>query len=186
MFPQPAAAAPLDPLALTDQPQGTGRQGTETSDCASSDPIDPTHPEFPDPATARIGLGLALAQDKKVIAVDGDGSVLMNFGTLPTIANNPAPNFILLIIDNGSYGSTGDQTTYTGMKTSLADVARACGCDNVVECSAEDTKDAVVKALAGEQMTLIISKCESGNIKVPVIEMDPVVIKDRFMKAVNA
>jgi sulfopyruvate decarboxylase subunit beta len=72
------------------------------------------------------------------------------------------------------------------MKTSLADVARACGCDNVVECSAEDTKDAVVKALAGEQMTLIISKCESGNIKVPVIEMDPVVIKDRFMKAVNA
>ena len=133
-----------------------------------------------------IGLGLALAQDKKVIAVDGDGSVLMNFGTLPTIANNPAPNFILLIIDNGSYGSTGDQITYTGMKTSLAEVARACGCDNVVECSAEDTKDAVVTALAGDQMTLIISKCESGNIKVPVIEMDPVVIKDRFMKAVNA
>ena len=62
-----------------------------------------------------IGLGLALAQDKKVIAIDGDGSVLMNLGTLPTIANNQAPNFILLIIDNGSYGSTGDQTTYAGM-----------------------------------------------------------------------
>ena len=40
--------------------------------------------------------------------------------------------------------------------------------------------------MAGDQMTIIISKCESGNIKVPVIEMDPVVIKDRFMKAVNA
>ena len=133
-----------------------------------------------------IGLGLALAQDKKVIAIDGDGSVLMNFGTLPTIANNPAPNFILLIIDNGSYGSTGDQTTYTGMKTSLAEVARACGCDNVIECSAQDTKSVVETALAGDKMTIIISKCESGNIKVPVIEMDPVVIKDRFMKAVNA
>ena len=133
-----------------------------------------------------IGLGLALAQDKKVIAIDGDGSVLMNFGTLPTIANNLAPNFILLIIDNGSYGSTGDQATYTGMRTSLAEVARACGCDNVIECSAQDTKSVVETALAGDKMTIIISKCVSGNIKVPVIEMDPVVIKDRFMKAVNA
>ena len=40
-----------------------------------------------------IGLGLALAQDKKVISIDGDGSVLTNFGTLPTIANNVADNF---------------------------------------------------------------------------------------------
>ena len=86
-----------------------------------------------------IGLGLAMAQPKKVIAIDGDGSVLMNLGTLPTIANNQVPNFILLIIDNGSYGSTGDQATYAGMRTSLADVARACGCDHVVECAAEDT-----------------------------------------------
>ena len=132
-----------------------------------------------------IGLGLALAQDKKVLAVDGDGSVLMNFGTLPTIANNPASNFILLIIDNGSYGSTGDQVTYSGMKTDLAAVARACGCENVIECSAEETADVVKAAFADDKMTIIISKCESGNIKVPVIEIDPVVIKDRFMKEVQ-
>ena len=43
---------------------------------------------------------------------------------------------------------------------------------------------AVKAALDSCQGTIIISKCESGNIKVPVIEMDPVVIKDRFMKAV--
>jgi len=61
--------------------------------------------------SSSIGLGLALAQKAKVIAIDGDGSVLTNFGTLPTIANNPADNFILLIIDNCSYGSTGDQPT---------------------------------------------------------------------------
>ena len=133
-----------------------------------------------------IGLGLALAQDKKVIALDGDGSVLMNFGTLPTIANNPAPNFILLIIDNGSYGSTGDQPTYSGMKTSLTDVARACGCEHVVECQAEQAYETVEAALAADHMTIIICKCESGNIKVPVIEMDPVVIKDRFMKVVQS
>lgn len=133
-----------------------------------------------------IGLGLALAQDKKVVSIDGDGSVLTNFGTLPTIANNPAANFILLIIDNGSYGSTGDQPTYAGRKTSLAAVARACGCDNVVECRAEDTRAALETALAGDAMTVIVCKCDSGNIPVPVITMDPVTIRDRFMAAVRA
>ena len=132
-----------------------------------------------------IGLGLALAQGKKVISIDGDGSVLTNFGTLPTIANNVANNYILLIVDNGSYGSTGDQPTYAGRKTSLAAVAAACGCENVVECSAEDTPAALQKAIDGDEMTIIVSKCDSGNIKVPVITMDPVEIRARFMKAVS-
>ena len=68
-------------------------------------------------------LGLALAQDKPVISIDGDGSVLTNLGTLPTIANNATGNYTLLIIDNGSYGSTGDQPTYAGKKT----IADSCG-----------------------------------------------------------
>lgn len=133
-----------------------------------------------------IGLGVALAQDKKVISIDGDGSVLTNFGTLPTIANNVANNYILLIIDNGSYGSTGDQPTYAGKKTSLTEVARACGCENVIECNAAETGSVLKEALLGDQMTVIICKCESGNIKVPVITMDPVVIRQRFMDAVQA
>jgi len=133
-----------------------------------------------------IGLGLALAQDKKVVVIDGDGSVLTNLGTLPTIANNVADNYVLLIVDNGSYGSTGDQPTYAGMKTSLTEVARACGCENVVECSGADTPAAVEAALAGNKMTIIVSKVESGNVKVPVITRDPVSIRDRFMDAVKA
>ncbi|MDC1286608.1 sulfopyruvate decarboxylase subunit beta [Gammaproteobacteria bacterium] len=136
--------------------------------------------------SSSIGLGLALAQKEQVIAIDGDGSVLTNFGTLPTIANNLADNFVLLIIDNGSYGSTGDQPTYAGLKTSLTEVARACGCENVVECAAEDTAGVLQQALASGQMTIIVCKCESGNIKVPVIDMDPVVIKHRFMQEVQA
>ena len=131
-----------------------------------------------------IGLGLALSQKEKVISIDGDGSVLTNLGTLPTIANNIANNFILLIIDNGSYGSTGDQPTYAGKKTSLSAVAKACGCENVIECKAEDTVVAVIDAIEGNQMTIIVCKCDSGNVKVPVITMDPVVIRDRFMKEV--
>ncbi len=133
-----------------------------------------------------IGLGLALAQPKPVIVIDGDGSILTNLGTLPTIANNVADNYILMIIDNGSYGSTGDQPTYTGKKTSLAGMARAAGCENVVEVQDVDTGKALEDALAGGKQTVMIVKCDSGNAKNPVITMDPVVIRDRFMKAVQA
>ena len=95
-------------------------------------------------------------------------------------------NYILLIVDNGSYGSTGDQPTYTGKKTSLAGMARAAGCDNVVEVQDVDTGAALQEAIDGRKGTVMIVKCESGNAKMPVITMDPVVIKDRFMKAVQA
>ena len=131
--------------------------------------------------SSSIGFGLALAQDKTVISIDGDGSVLTNFGTLPTIANNVCDNYILLIIDNGSYGSTGDQPTYAGKKTSLTAVAKACGCETVIECQASETKDVLEKALASNKMTIIVCKCESGNIKVPNITLDPIVIRHRFM-----
>ena len=56
-----------------------------------------------------IGLGLSLSTKKSVISIDGDGSVLMNLNTLATIGNRAPNNFTLLIVDNGSYGSTGDQ-----------------------------------------------------------------------------
>ncbi|MBE0414211.1 sulfopyruvate decarboxylase subunit beta [Yoonia sp.] len=134
--------------------------------------------------SSSIGLGLALAQPKTVISIDGDGSVLTNLGTLPTIANNLADNYILLIIDNGSYGSTGDQPTYAGKKTSLTAVAKACGCENVVEVQDKDCGPALQAAIDSKKMTVIVCKCDSGNIKLPVITMDPVVIRHRFMQAV--
>lgn len=132
-----------------------------------------------------IGLGLALSQPGPVIAIDGDGSVLTNLGTLATIANNPAPNFILLIIDNGTYGSTGDQPTYTGGRTSLARVAEACGCERVIDCAGEETAEVLREALDSGEMTVIVARCDSGSEKVPVIPLDPVVIRDRFMKAIR-
>ncbi|CUH80136.1 sulfopyruvate decarboxylase, beta subunit [Tritonibacter multivorans] len=131
-----------------------------------------------------IGLGLALAQPKPVIVIDGDGSILTNLGTLPTIGNNCPDNYVLMIIDNGSYGSTGDQPTYTSMKTDLAAMARAAGCETVVEVQDVDTGPALQAALGSGKGTVMIVKCDSGNAKMPVITMDPVVIRDRFMKAV--
>ena len=103
-----------------------------------------------------IGLGLALAQDKTVISIDGDGSVLTNLGTLPTIANNVANNYILLIIDNGSYGSTGDQPTYAGKKTSLTAVAKACGCENVIEVQDKDLGPVLQGAIDSQKMILCL------------------------------
>lgn len=132
-----------------------------------------------------IGLGLALAQPEKVIAIDGDGSILTNLATLATMANNPCKNFVLLIIDNGSYGSTGDQPTYAGAKTDLGAVAKACGCEQVIECDGEQAAQTVKAALQSSKMSIIVCKCKSGNIDVAVIDMSPVVIADRFMKEVK-
>jgi sulfopyruvate decarboxylase subunit beta len=119
-----------------------------------------------------------------VIVIDGDGSILTNLGTLPTIGNNAPSNYILMIIDNGSYGSTGDQPTYTSQRTDLTGMARAAGCARVVEVQDVDTGPALEEALASGEATVMVVKCDSGNAKMPVITMDPVVICDRFMKAV--
>ena len=72
------------------------------------------------------------------------------------------------------------------MKTSLTEVSKACGCDNVIECNAEETYEVMKNALKINEMTIIISKCDSGNIKVPPIELDPVMIKNRFMNKIKS
>lgn len=127
-----------------------------------------------------IGFGLALAQEKTVIAIDGDGSVLTNLATLSTIGNHQADNFILLIVDNGSYGSTGDQPTYTSGRTSLAKVAAACGCENTASVPAENVGEVLREAIAMRRQSVIIAECQSGNVDVPVIDLDPVNIIERF------
>ena len=53
---------------------------------------------------------------------------------------------LFLLIDNGSYGSTGDQKTFTNENTSLKDVAIGAGCKNVIECSGEETNENLQKA----------------------------------------
>jgi sulfopyruvate decarboxylase subunit beta len=95
-----------------------------------------------------IGLGLALARsDIKVIVLDGDGSVLMNLGTMATMAHCALKNYLLVILDNHCYCSTGSQPTCTFEKTDLAAVARAAGVEQVRTVS---SPDALVDALSGE------------------------------------
>src|SRR5438552_13802039 len=59
---------------------------------------------------ADLALGIALAQpQRKVICLNGDGSMLMTLGTLVTAAQSGATNFILFVIENGTYEITGNQ-----------------------------------------------------------------------------
>jgi sulfopyruvate decarboxylase subunit beta len=77
-----------------------------------------------------LGLGLALATGRGVVAIMGDGSLLMNLGSLVTVANHPAPLTVILI-DNGLYEVTGGQDVAGAGKTDYAGLARAAGIGRV-------------------------------------------------------
>jgi thiamine pyrophosphate-dependent acetolactate synthase large subunit-like protein len=75
-----------------------------------------------------IALGVALAQPRRgVIALEGDGSMLMMLGSLATIANMRPVNLTIIIWDNGIYQITGKQATATGGVTDIVVVARGAG-----------------------------------------------------------
>lgn len=87
-----------------------------------------------------LGLGLALARpDLRVTVVNGDGSMLMNLGSLVTIAALRPRNLVVMVGVNGAYEVTGAQPTPgVAAGTDLAAVARGCGIDAVHEFSALD------------------------------------------------
>ena len=75
-----------------------------------------------------IALGVALAQPERgVIALEGDGSILMGLGCLATIANVKPRNLTIVIWDNGIYQITGKQQAATGGVTDIVAVARGAG-----------------------------------------------------------
>ena len=128
-----------------------------------------------------IGLGLSLAQSKNVYVIDGDGSALMNLGSLSTIGNYAKNNYCLIIIDNKSYASTGDQPTHTAKRTKLDEIARGCG----IKVKMVDTTKNLSTALKHPGPLVIIAKTKSGNAKVPIIPFSPKFIKERFLKEVK-
>jgi sulfopyruvate decarboxylase subunit beta len=128
-----------------------------------------------------IGLGLALARiDRRVMVLDGDGSVLMNLGALATIAHNAPENYLLVILDNCCYGSTGSQPTCTHLGTDLAALASAAGVKQVKTVyNAEDL------SLALNDHGVVLAKVEPGNADVPIIAIPPEKIIERFMRSVQ-
>lgn len=127
-----------------------------------------------------IGLGLALAKpNSNVVVIDGDGSLLMNMGSLVTVfANNPS-NLTWIVIDNGAYGSTGNQDTYAQV-IDLVDVAKGVGFKNSFNFEDINLKDII----RSDDASFIVYKTEAGNSNAPIIDLDPITIKERFMKSI--
>jgi sulfopyruvate decarboxylase subunit beta len=131
-----------------------------------------------------IAFGIASSKpEKDVWCIDGDGSLLMNLGSLSTIANNHPENLTLIVIDNGSYGSTGDQRTYTRSKTKLEVIAKGSGFDSINVITNEGEIAPTLKDL-GKGCHFIIIKVSPGNAKVENIPMSPKDIKRRFMRSI--
>lgn len=77
---------------------------------------------------ADLALGVALARpDRRVICLNGDGSMLMTLGTLATAAGEDADNFVLFVVDNGSFEITGHQAVAGRGRVDYAAMARAAG-----------------------------------------------------------
>jgi sulfopyruvate decarboxylase subunit beta len=111
-----------------------------------------------------IGLGIALnLPDEKVIVLDGDGSVLMNLGTLTTLARYRPRNMVHIIFDNGSLLSTGGfvSNTASGI-TDLAAIARGAGIPNVELVSTfYEFMSAAADAFERDDLTVIVAKVEA-------------------------
>jgi sulfopyruvate decarboxylase subunit beta len=127
-----------------------------------------------------IGLGLAVAQKKRVYVIDGDGSILMNLGSLTTIAHHAPPNYSLIIIDNSSYGSTGSQPTPTAKKTDLEKIALAAGISQVKTVESVKGLQELLDLNQDEPLVVIV-KTDTLSAAVPHIPLLPRFIKKRFM-----
>jgi len=108
-----------------------------------------------------IGLGLAMhLPAARVVVLDGDGSVLMNLGTLATIARYRPRNLVHIIFDNGSLLSTGgfDSHTTSGT-TDLAAIAKGAGLERVSAVdSVVDFGEAVIEAFNSADLSVIVAK----------------------------
>jgi sulfopyruvate decarboxylase subunit beta len=109
------------------------------------------------------GLGLALSvPHQKVIVIDGDGSLLMNLGTLSTLARYRPPNMIEVVFDNESLLSVGGFPTATSTGTDLAEISRASGIprSSTVRTIAEFSA-AFSEAMRAAELTTIVAKVEA-------------------------
>lgn len=129
-----------------------------------------------------VGLGVALSSGRKVFVIDGDGSLLMNPGTLATVARQAPPNLTVLAVDNGVYGSTGGQPTHTAWGADLSVVARGFGIKGVFQASSQrEILSACRSRARGPRFVHILAR--PGNAPVPNIPLDAGEIRARFMEA---
>ena len=134
-----------------------------------------------------IGLGLAMAKPgARVFVLEGDGSLLMNLGSLATIGWVLPVNLILIVWDNGEYGTTGGQETATAHGADLEAAARSMGITTTMTVrTAAELEAGVTRARAEPGPWVIVAKvAESTPTHKP--PLDCVFIKQRFMAAIGS
>lgn len=114
---------------------------------------------------ADLALGIALARpERRVICLNGDGSMLMSLGTLATVVESAARNYILIVSDNGEYEITGHQAIAAATHIDFAAVAEAVGFRNVF--AFEDAREwaaLVPEVLSVPGPTFVHAQVEPGN-----------------------
>jgi thiamine pyrophosphate-dependent acetolactate synthase large subunit-like protein len=130
-----------------------------------------------------IGLGLALARPSvRVIVLDGDGSLLMNLGSLATIGLQQPANLVVVVMDNEEYATTGGQKTPTAHGADLAAAARAMRIASAVTVR---TEAELGEAFALLGPAVIVAKVDE-SVPIAKPSLDYVAIKNRFMAAINS
>ena len=127
-----------------------------------------------------MGLGLALSKpNKRVIVLDGDGSLLMNLGALSTLAWYAPKNLIHLVFDNQSLLSVGGFPTATSAGSDLAGIAQKSGCFHATTVrSLEDFTTAWRAARERLELSMIVAKVEAAGPKSFL--MDLPLLENRF------
>jgi thiamine pyrophosphate-dependent acetolactate synthase large subunit-like protein len=135
--------------------------------------------------TIPIAFGVALAQPQRhVVALEGDGSLLMQLGCLSTVAMQAPKNLTIIVWDNGIYQITGGQPTASASSADLVAIARGSGLVNSVWASDEDDFDRLfVEALKGGP-SLIAARIDNKP-GVGTTDRDPVQIRARFMNGLG-
>ncbi len=130
-----------------------------------------------------MGLGIALAQPgRRVIVLDGDGSVLMNLGGLTTLARYAPPNLTHVIFDNESLLSVGGFPTATSTGSDIAAIARAAGIRHVRDVrDVASFTDETRAAIATDELACIVAKVEASG--PASYAMDIHLLENRFQFA---
>jgi thiamine pyrophosphate-dependent acetolactate synthase large subunit-like protein len=129
-----------------------------------------------------IALGVALAQPKRrVFALEGDGSLLMQMGCLSTIATLKPKNLTLVVMDNGIYQITGAQPTPAATVADLVAVAVGCGLANSAWAADEEDFERLVDQSMTAAGPMLIGVRIDDKPGVGATRRDPVQIRERFM-----
>jgi thiamine pyrophosphate-dependent acetolactate synthase large subunit-like protein len=133
-----------------------------------------------------IGLGVALAQPRrKVIALEGDGSILMQLGSLATVAARAQKNLAIVIMDNGAYQITGGQKALSDQGADIVAIARGAGLSQSAWAADESAFEELIELSLKEDGPWLIG-CRIGPEKpADTTERDPPRIKDQFMRGLG-